>query len=121
MAHHLGVVPVQDGYKPCIKTNPLMYQPSVPSRCDPSCTTHASVFKNCPICKQDKDINEYSGSSYNVCKECIKKIHERIGKFKSKKRLCKSKTKKSKKIKHKSKSLRKSKPKKYNYPKKIIF
>ena len=40
------------------------------------------------------------------------------GQFKSKKRLCKSKTKKSKKIKHKSKSLRKSNRKKYNYPKK---
>lgn len=40
------------------------------------------------------------------------------GQFKSKKRRYKSKTQKSKKIKHKSKSLRKSKPKKYNYPKK---
>jgi len=39
------------------------------------------------------------------------------GQFKSKKRLCKSKTKKSKQIKRKSKSLRKSNSKKYNYPK----
>ena len=115
---HLMAVPVSPGYKQSIKTNPSMYQPSVPSWCDPSCTTHASVYKKCPICEQNKHIIEYFGSSYNICKECIKKIHKRIGQFKSKKRLCKSKTKKSKKIKHKSKSLRKSKPKKYNYPKK---
>jgi len=40
------------------------------------------------------------------------------GQFKSKKRLCKSNTKKSKQIKRKSKSLRKSNSKKYNYPNK---
>jgi serine/threonine protein kinase len=39
------------------------------------------------------------------------------GQFKSKKRLCKSNTKKSKQIKRKSKSLLKSNSKKYNYPK----